>query len=245
MILRRVHPLAKLAVAMVWLVAVTFVFDPRYQATAIAAMLGALIALDRASPLKLALVAIPFALFGLGFLWINLFFHDQAGSVTESYRAISWSADPGLQAGWVLFLRALAYGFISYAFVRTTDAVLLVRALQQYLNLPASVAYGLFAAIQFWPRLLADIRQILTAHAQREGRPPPRLPSPRQIARLVIPVLAGAVRRATRSAQAMEARGLRAGAPRTHYTSVPFAARDGVFVAIAASLPFLALIPLF
>lgn len=244
MILRRLHPLAKLGIALLWMIAVTLVFDPRYQATAIAVTTGALLVLDRASPFKLLLVAIPFALFGLGFLWMNLFFHEDAGSFTENYRNMSWTADPGFQAGWVLFLRALAYGFISYAFVRTTDAVLLVRALQQYLGLPASIAYGLFASVQFWPRLLADIRQILTAHAQREGRPPPRLPGPRQIARLLIPVLAGAVRRATRSALAMEARGLRSGAPRTHYTGVPFAARDGVFVCLAGSLPFLALLPL-
>jgi energy-coupling factor transport system permease protein len=53
---------------------------------------------------------------------------------------------------------------------------------------------------------------------------------------LVIPLLAFAIRRAGRTAIAMEARGLSPDAPRTIMNAPAFHGRDGVFVVVALGM---------
>ena len=73
------------------------------------------------------------------------------------------------------------------------------------------------------------------ARAMKSGRPPRRIPGMAELFSLIVPLLAFAIRRAGRTAIAMEARGLSA-APRT-ITKVPrFSARDLTFVALSLGL---------
>src|SRR5699024_9275969 len=110
-----------------------------------------------------------------------------------------------------------------------------VRALMRYARLSPRVGYALFAVLQLVPDLASEARQIRLARAMKHGRPPRRFPGPAESAGLVIPVLATAIRRAGRTAIALEARGLRKGHDRTIIHVPPFRRRDAAF-ALAASL---------
>jgi energy-coupling factor transport system permease protein len=233
--LKTLNPLVKLAVCFVWLAAVVLIFDPRLELAAILLCALALILLDRVPPLLLLLLAIPFALFGFGFLTTSLLFRQESDfAVFLSGKSLISS--PAFSAGLTLFLRAIACGMISMLFVLTTDPGAFVRALMRDLRLPPRVGYALFAVLQLVPDLAAEARQIRLARAMKRGRPPRRFPGPAESAGLVIPLLAIAIRRAGRTAIALEARGLRRGRDRTIIHVPPFRPRDAVFALAACAL---------
>lgn len=234
--LRRVHPLAKLALALVWLVALTLVFDARFQGACILTVLGLLLAADRARPRDILLVLIPFALFGSGFLWSHWLHPAAIAGYADSLGDSAARRGGDAAAAIVLFLRAIAYGSVSYAFARTTDAADLVRALMQYLKLPPAFGYGLFSVSQFLPALRQEAEAMRMAHALRSGKPLRRIPTPREIAGMILPLIASALRRADRSALAMELRGLGPGRPRSLARRLRFQRRDPLFLLAGLAL---------
>ena len=229
------NPLSKLAVCLVWIVAVVLVFDARFQIAAILLGFFTLAVLNRTSPLVLLALMAPFALFGVGFLTTSLLFRKEsdfalwvAGESPFSSQAFS--------AGMVLFLRAIACGVISLFFALTTDPGAFVRALMVYCRLPARVGYSLFAAMQMVPDFASQAQQMRLARAMKRGRPPRRFPTPFEVAQLVVPLLAFAIRRAGRMAIAMEARGLAPRDARTVTATPPFAPGDAVFIVLALGI---------
>lgn len=233
--LKRINPLTVLAACLVWILATTLQFDAGFQLFAILFFAGMLLVLDRMPVTTLLLLLIPFALFGFGFFTTNILFRQQNSAVAVFSSDLAGSE--AAQAGLILFLRAIAGGMVSIFFARTIDPGSLVRAAMAYLRLPPGIAYALFAAMQMVPDLAGKAQQIRLAEAMRRGRPLRRFPWPAEGMRLVIPLLAFAIRRAGRTAVAMEARGFAAGRPRT-LTEVPaFSRRDTAFaVALALTL---------
>jgi energy-coupling factor transport system permease protein len=230
--LTSLNPLSKLMVCCIWLVAAVLVFDPRFQLAAILAPALALVVLHRTSPLMLLALMVPFALFGFGFLTTSLLFRQESDFALRM-AGESVLASPEFSAGVTLFLRALACGMISLFFALTTDPGLFVRALMQHARLPPRIGYSLFAAMQLVPDLVGEAQQMRLARAMKSGRRLRRIPGPFELVSLVIPLLAFAIRRAGRTAIAMEARGLSPDGPRTIMNAPAFHWRDGVFVAVA------------
>jgi energy-coupling factor transport system permease protein len=225
------HPLATLFVCSVALAASILVFNALFQIALIALVFVALVALNRTSPLVLIALMLPFALFGFGFLTTSVFFRQESDfAVKMAGEALLQS--PGFSAGLVLFLRAIACGMVSTFFAFTTDPGAFVRALMVSAKLPPRIGYSLFAAMQLVPDLAAEAQQMRIAHAMKTGRPLRRIPGPLQVFRLVIPLLAYAIRRAGRTAIALEARGLSPKGPRTVLNAPRFRRGDGVFVMI-------------
>ena len=232
-----VNPLTVLGACLAWILATTMVFTPGFQLFAILLFAGMTVVLTRTRVLVLLGLTVPFVLFGFGFLTTNILFR-QANSAVAVFSADLAASEAG-RAGLVLFLRAIAGGMVSIFFARAIDPGGFVRALMAYLRLPAGIAYALFAAMQIVPDLAAQ--QIRIADAMRRGRPLRRFPSPAAILRLVIPLLAFAIRRAGRTAVAMEARGFSPGRART-LTDVPgFSWRDAGFALASALLLVVAL----
>jgi energy-coupling factor transport system permease protein len=233
--LKTVNPLVKVAVCLGWMIACVAIFDQPFQLATILIAAAALMLLDRASPaLVLALMA-PFALFGIGFLTTNLVFHEEAAFARHVAEGKAF-ASPGMSAGVTLFLRAIAIGMVSALFALTTDPGAFVRALMAHCGLSPRVGYALFAVLQLMPDLAAEARQIRLARAMKRGRPPRRIMAPGEAAGLLIPLLAFAIRRAGRTAIAMEARGLGRALPRTIARVPPFRRRDLTFAVSAAGL---------
>jgi energy-coupling factor transport system permease protein len=230
--LKALNPLSKLSVCCVWLVASVLVFDPRFQLAAILVPAIGLVAFNRTSPLVLLGLMVPFALFGFGFLTTSLLFRQESDFALRM-AGEALLASPAFSAGMTLFLRALACGMISVFFALTTDPGLFVRALMRHAGLPPRIGYSLFAAMQLVLDLAGEAQQMRLARAMKSGRRLRRMPGPFELTSLVIPLLAFAIRRAGRTAMAMEARGLSPDAPRTIMNAPDFHRYDGFFIVVA------------
>jgi energy-coupling factor transport system permease protein len=233
--LSALHPLPKLVVCLAWIAASILVFDAVFQMATILVAALALILAERRSPLLVLALMVPFALFGFGFLTTSVLFRQESDFALH-VASESPFGGAALSAGIVLFLRAIACGMVSALFALTTDPGRLIKALMRSWRLPPSIGYALFSALHLVPDLAGEARQMRLARAMRRGRPPRRIPGPGEAASLVVPLLAYAIRRASRSAIAMEARGLGAGPTRTVTGTPPAGRRDAVFVAAAMAL---------
>jgi energy-coupling factor transport system permease protein len=233
--LKSLNPLSKLFVCCLWLVAAVLIFDARFQLAAILVPALALVGLNRTSPMVLLVLMLPFALFGIGFLTTSLLFRQESDFALRM-AGEALLASPAFSAGMTLFLRALACGMISLFFALTTDPGLFVRALMRHAKLPPRIGYSLFAAMQLVPDLAGEAQQMHLARAMKTGRRLRRIPGPFEVVGLVIPLLAFAIRRAGRTAIAMEARGLSPDAPRTIMNAPAFHGRDVVFAGLALGL---------
>jgi len=226
--LKTIHPLVKLALCLAWLIACLAVFDLRLQLATILVAAAALTLLDRVPPLLVLALMLPFALFGAGFLTTNLAFHREADFARHIADHALFAA-PGWSVGLTLFLRTIAIGLLSALFALTTDPGGFVRALMAYARLSPRIGYALFSVLQLVPDLAAEARQIRLAQAMKRGKAPCRWIGPVETARLLIPLLAFAIRRAGRAAIALEARGLGGSNPRTLINVPEFRRRDLVF----------------
>lgn len=233
--LKTLDPLTKLAICLLWMAAAVFVFDLRFQLGVIACCVVSLIVLDRISPLLVAALMVPFALFGFGFLTTSVVFRTES-DFALFVSAQSPFASPAFSAGITLFLRAIAIGMISALFALTTDPGALVRALMARWRLSPRIGYALFSVLQLVPDLADEAHRMRIARAMKTRRIPSRFPGPFEAAGLVVPLLAFAIRRANRSAIAMEARGLAAGRPRTIVNAPSFRRRDLAFMLIASGM---------
>lgn len=230
-----VNPLTVFAVCLVWFAAATVILDPAFQLAVIVMIAVLLVALRRIRPLALAALMVPFVLFGIGFVTTHLLFRAEGGRATGS-SASAVFASGTVTAALTLGLRAVACGMISLFFAFASDSGGFVRALIAYLRLPAMVGYAIFSAMQTLPALAVEAQQLRMTRAMERGRPIGRIPGPRALAALVVPLLAFAVRRAGRTALAMEARGFAAGRGRTMINVPRFSRADPVFAAAALAL---------
>jgi len=232
--LSRLHPLPKLLVCLAWVIASILVFDARFQAATILISATALIVLERKSPLVVAALMVPFALFGFGFLTTSVLFREESDFALRMAGESPFGS-AAFSAGIVLFLRAVACGMVSALFALTTDPGGFIKALMANWRLSPRIGYALFSALYLVPDLAAQAQQIRLARAMRSGRPPRRIPGPFETASLVVPLLAYAIRRASRAAIAMEVRGLDGG-PRTITAAPRLERADGWFVVSAVGL---------
>lgn len=115
----------------------------------------------------------------------------------------------------------------------TTRGPDLVRSLVQNLRVPYRFGYTALAAYRFVPRFGRDLEQLRAARRVR-GAAVRRGPvgwAERSVG-VVVPLLAGGIRHAERMSFAMDSRAFGASSQRTERYSVPWRARDTVFVVI-------------
>jgi energy-coupling factor transport system permease protein len=239
--LARRAPVAKLAAAGVLSIAALITLDP--------AALGGLVAISLLaspayglSPAQLARKAWP-ALAGAASVIVSLalFSADRSGAtllhlgpflVTSSVLKTSLS--------YALRLLALALpGVLVYA---TTDPTDLADSLIQHAKAPARFAIGALAAFRLVGLLTEEWRLISMARRARgidSGGNPLRWL--RLFAGTAFGLLVGAIRRGTRLALAMDARGFDAGVPRSTARPMPFGAADGALIAGALAICWLVL----
>ena len=108
----------------------------------------------------------------------------------------------------------------------------LASALVHQFRVPYRFAYGALAVLRFVPRLRTEVEVVRAAHrvrGVREGRGP--VGRFRSTTRLLIPLLAGAIRHAERVALAMDARGFGAHPTRRDRSPSVFRTGDGLYLA--------------
>lgn len=124
--------------------------------------------------------------------------------------------ESALLTGLALGLRALAVAVAGILVFATTDPTDLADSLVQQLRFPARFAIGALAAFRMMPLLATEWQLISMARRARgvdAGYDP--LARARLFASTMFALLVGAIRRGTRLATAMDARGFDSGVPRT------------------------------
>lgn len=130
-------------------------------------------------------------------------------------------------------LRALAIGVPSIVMFRGVDSTRLADGLAQRVHLPANFVLGTLAAQRLVGLLLSDWRQMTLA---RRARGLGDAAAIRRFLGMAFALLVLAIRRGTKLATAMEARGFGAGSRRTWARPSPLGGWDAGLLGIAAAV---------
>jgi energy-coupling factor transport system permease protein len=231
--LARRNPVAKLAAALLFPLVLMVTLDPVTPAVAIAVEVAATplfglryaVLLRRLRPLLLSAAGVV--------LTLVLFAADRTGPVLLA-------AGPVVVTGGVLLtalglaLRLVAVAVPGVLVFATTDPTDLADALVQNAKAPPRFAIGALAAFRLVPLLAREWHTIGMARRARgvdAGNPVARL---RLFASTGFALLVGAIRRGTRLATAMDARGFDGGCARTTARRQRFGAADALLVVGAA-----------
>ncbi|WP_431947854.1 energy-coupling factor transporter transmembrane component T family protein [Micromonospora marina] len=234
--LARRNPVAKLAAALVFTVILVATLDPVAPAIAIAVELAVLplfgvryrVLARRAWPLLAGAVGI--------LVTLVLFAADRSGPVLLQAGPILVT-EGVLTTALGLVLRMVAVALPGIVVFATTDPTDLADALIQNAKAPARFAIGALAAFRMVPLLEQEWRMISMARRARgvdAGRNP--VAKLRLFASTAFTLLVGAIRRGTRLAVAMDARGFDAGTPRTVARPQRFTRADTLLIIGAALL---------
>jgi len=234
--LARRNPLAKVAAAAVPMAVLLPTVDPVTPALLLAATLLALPATG-VGVRALARRAWPL-LVGAGSLALAnaLFAADQVGSTVLHVGPVLLTTG-GLTAGAAAALRVLAIALPGVLAVATIDPVDLADALVQQARVSPRFAYGALAALRLLPLLTLEWHSIARARRARgvdAGRNP--VAAVRLLSSQVLALLVGAIRRGTRLATAMDARGFGVGPDRTFARAQRMGAADWALPLAAAGL---------
>jgi len=183
------------------------------------------------------LFMIPIGFTAIGYLWTTvLFAADTSGTIIFAWNGIEVT-DVQWNTALSLAFRVFAFSSMSLLFAFTTDPVKFVMSLMQQLRLSPKLAYGVMVGYQFLPVVKEEFIQIRHAHRLRgigdEKRVWQRLIG---LKRVLIPLLAGAVRRAERSAFAMEARGFTGEHRSVYYEPILITRHDWVMAALIVAM---------
>jgi energy-coupling factor transport system permease protein len=135
-------------------------------------------------------------------------------------------------AGVGLALRVVGLALPGVLLVASTDPVRLADALTIHWRVSTRFAFGALAALRLVPLLVAEFESVRLARRTRgveAGRNPAA--RVRLLAGIAFALLVGAVRRGSRLATAMDARGFDSGIPRSNARGSRLHARDAWFVA--------------
>jgi energy-coupling factor transport system permease protein len=138
----------------------------------------------------------------------------------------------GVINGLIVILRTCALLSLSLLFTLTTDTSDFIRAMVQQWKLPYKLGYGALAAFRFLPMLQAEMQLIQAAHKVRgiADQGGIRVHYDR-LRRYAIPLLATAIRRAERTALAMDGRAFGVFPTRSYYKQFRFTISDYLFIA--------------
>jgi energy-coupling factor transport system permease protein len=234
--LHRLNPLSKIAAPLPAMAVLLFTRDVAtplvFCAIALAVlMIGAHL---EARVLVLLLVAIPIvvAVMSVSFgIWAD---PSAAGDQSLIFRAgpIRFTVGAWL-VGLATALRLTAIVLLALVGGLTSTGPDLVRSLVQQLRVPYRLGYTALAAFRFVPRFGHELEVIRQAHRVRgisDGRGP--IAWLGRTAGYVVPLLASAIRHAERVALAMDSRAFGAHPTRTERYTIPFRARDWVFIGV-------------
>lgn len=239
--LARRNPVAKLAASLVLTLALLATLDPVAPAVALAVELAVVplfgisygTLLRRAWPLLVAVLGVV--------LTLVLFAAERTGAVLVALGPFTITT--GVLADALgLSLRLLAVALPGVLVFATTDPTDLADGLIQHLKAPPRFAIGTLAAFRLVP-LLGDEWEMITLARRARGVDAGRDPV-RRVGLFVstaFALLVGAIRRGTRLAAAMDARGFDSGVPRTVARPQRFGFADGALVAGALATAALAL----
>jgi energy-coupling factor transport system permease protein len=227
----RINPVAKLLAAVILSIALLLSIDWISAAVALG-LEAALVFWGGLSARQFVLRTAP--------LWIAA---PLAGFTTVLYGrdsgALLWHfgfvsiTEGSLSLGVAIALRILAIGVPGIVLFATTDPTDLADGLSQILHLPARFVLGGLAALRLVGVLIEDWRQLAFARRARGVGDSGRI---RRFGGQAFALLVIAVRRGSRLATAMEAKGFGSDIPRTWARPSPFGGREVLLIAMGVAI---------
>lgn len=216
-LLHEMNPSVKFILVTISMLTMAFFFDPWTPALFWIGIVFMQLFLSRINWKLWCLMMLPFTLGAFGYFWTTIVFGASDSSrVIWTFAGISVSEEQWKHALSLAF-RVMALSALSMLFALTTNPVKFVMSLMQQLKLSPKLAYSVMVSYQFLPVLKDEFIQIQQAQRLRGVSPGKhwwqRIANLRH---LLLPMLAGAVRKAERAAFAMEARGF-TGEARTEF----------------------------
>jgi energy-coupling factor transport system permease protein len=222
--LSAVNPVAQLGAIVVVTAVLLICGDLVTPLVVLAAEVALLPAAGLARPAAVVRRTWPLLVSAAGIVWVNVAFGALDG-------AAAW------QSGATWGVRVVALALPGVLLVAATDPVRLADALTVHWRVSTRFAYGALAALRLVPLLAAEWETIRLARRARgvDGGANP-VTQGRLLAGTAFTLLVGALRRATRLATAMDARGFDSGVARTNARGSVLRPSDGWFVAGAVLL---------
>ncbi|MFJ7750250.1 energy-coupling factor transporter transmembrane component T family protein [Arthrobacter sp. NPDC097144] len=218
-LLERANPLSKLAAALAVTLAVLVSVD-WVSSTIILAGELLLLPLLRIAPLTLLKRIWPLLIGALVGAWGTALLAEKTGTVLLDAGPVLFTSD-SVAAGIAIGLRGLAIALPGIYLLASTDPTDLADALAQKLHLPHRFVLGALAGMRLVGLLVSEWQSLgMARHARGVGADSGLLTRVRSFFGQAVALLVQAVRRATRLASAMEARGFGSGGRTWARTSV-------------------------
>ncbi|PPA69747.1 energy-coupling factor transporter transmembrane component T family protein [Jeotgalibacillus proteolyticus] len=242
--LHTINPSVKMITILLTIIVLALFLDPVLYLVFWLGIITITFTLSKVSFKIWALLTAPFVFMAIGYVWTAMLFPNEA-LLADEQMLFEWGwlrlTEESLARSAGLGMRVIVFSALSLLFVLTTKPVLFMLSLMQQLKVPTRLAYGVMAGYQFLPLIKEEFQIMQRAQQIRGvGRPRTLKERVRQWKSFIIPLLASAIRKAERTAIAMESKGF-TGEARTHwYTEIPLRKRDGLFVCLLAGLFFTA-----
>lgn len=180
---------------------------------------------------KWILLFSPFLFIALIYVWSTIMFPrlQEGDRVIWEFGFLTLSSE-GFQRGLSLGLRVLSIASLSIMFTLTTRPTEFLLSLMQQCKLPPKLAYGIMAGYRFLPLIKEEFETLQNAHRVRGVARAKNLKDKiQQLKRFVIPLLAGSIRKAERTALAMESKGFTGAKNRIFYRELTVTLKDWLF----------------
>ncbi|MFP7494677.1 energy-coupling factor transporter transmembrane component T [Terribacillus saccharophilus] len=229
--MHNINPSIKAGTVMLAAIIIAFMFDPIALLIYIGWTVAVTLLFGKVQIKKYLLYLIPFTLFALGMLITTLVFAKTPENPAVTQQFLFWELpQESVQDALALAIRVFSYATLSLLFILTTDKVAFILSLIQQCRVSPKLAYGILAGYRFLPLLKEELDTIRSAHLIRGARTnASRLTRYKQY---TIPLLASAIRKAERTAIAMESKGFTGERDRTFYRSYYIRWTDWAFAAM-------------
>lgn len=233
-LLHRLNPLTKILATAPVILFLALVTDPYTPAVFVALFALTSVALGRVPLIRYVKTVVPLLVLVTGFLFFYPFVVDPArvAGTAVAFEVgslqVRWG---GIVFGAATALRILALILGTLLFVLTTDSTDFIRALVQQWRMPYRIGYSAMAAYRFIPMLRSEMAVIQAAHKVRGISDRGGLKAQYDRAkRYAVPLLATAIRKAERTALAMDSRAFGSYSDRTYYKKLVFKPVDWLFI---------------
>jgi len=243
--LHSVNPSIKALAVIILVLCISFVFDPVTLFLLWLFILAVTFLFGKIKLKRWLLFFLPFFILAFGYIWTTaVFSHPPSEIETIDLLEIGpiTITNYGLSTGLALGIRVLCFTSLSLLFVMTTNPIHFILSLVQQCKMPPKLAYGILAGYRFLPLLHEELNTIRRAHQIRgvnrmEGLTG-KLASK---TKLIIPLLASAIRKAERTAIAMESKRFTGSRNRTYFHKISVCKKDWAFLSIMVCLFFASL----
>jgi energy-coupling factor transport system permease protein len=237
MLLHDINPSIKALAVVVCVLILSIFFDPVTPSLTLVITIAVTFMFGRVSIKKWLLLFSPFLFMAFIYIWSAILFSRSAEEETILWTwGILTLTEEGFQRALSLGLRVLSFTSLSLLFILTTKPTEFLLSLMQQCRLSPKLAYGIMAGYRFLPLIKEEFEIIRSAHRIR-GVSKARSFSEKiaELKRYAVPLLAGAIRKAERTAMAMESKGFTGDKNRQFYHKITVSKKDWAFFAIMVS----------